>query len=377
MIDAIDSLSFDEGLMNLCAEYSTANERRDVDLGFNVFALVSEMYQRENLHSDILKTLLDPNGAHGKGAVFLEKFVTFLQHFRPTIAFKDYGNACVERENGRIDILVADYESGHAIIVENKINGAPDQKEQIPRYLRHVESKGLTCDAIVYLRPFGTSKPDTTGWRKNDVRTVSNLLTVVPAYSEYGHSLFAGWLQPCIEALPDADDAKFILKQYALLIKKIGAQNMNKPMMERFYQKMLEADHFQSAISLKSMLDDFPFFRAQHLQDHFQYDLEPYTRCEIYKEYNVYFTGFEVEGAHLDIEMEQATSVFSLWDRNDRAGERGHAEAMLTKMGIRADYSREEGHFRKVFQFPSDETALYEHVRAFKKRLIEVNPQVS
>lgn len=59
-------------------ELCTRINRPPEDLGFNPFALMSDMYYRENFHSDIIRAILDPNGPHRENGLFLLSFVNLL-----------------------------------------------------------------------------------------------------------------------------------------------------------------------------------------------------------------------------------------------------------------------------------------------------------
>ena len=100
-----------EEVSKLANEYSKNRANRDVDLGFNAFAIISDIYHRENLHSDVIKAFLDPKGKHGEGDRFLRAFLEYLSAIDTIgarITPENYSNARIEREEGRIDILIAD-----------------------------------------------------------------------------------------------------------------------------------------------------------------------------------------------------------------------------------------------------------------------------
>lgn len=72
---------------------------------FNAFSLSSYNTHYENFHSDIIKAILDPQGKHGEGNLFLELFIEYLNtHFNLNLNIADYIDSSVERENGRIDV---------------------------------------------------------------------------------------------------------------------------------------------------------------------------------------------------------------------------------------------------------------------------------
>lgn len=47
-------------------------DKRDTSLGFNAFELVSDIYRRENFHSDIMCAIINPRSKHGEGLRFLQ-----------------------------------------------------------------------------------------------------------------------------------------------------------------------------------------------------------------------------------------------------------------------------------------------------------------
>lgn len=59
-IRALEQFVCDAELSALAGEYNANLKKRDVDIGFNLFSIISELYYRENFHSDILKALIDP-----------------------------------------------------------------------------------------------------------------------------------------------------------------------------------------------------------------------------------------------------------------------------------------------------------------------------
>lgn len=69
-----------DAIFTKLAQKHEANLRkRHVDLRFNLFAIVSELYYRENFHSDILKAILDPTASHYEETSFLNLFLGFIR----------------------------------------------------------------------------------------------------------------------------------------------------------------------------------------------------------------------------------------------------------------------------------------------------------
>ncbi len=363
----------DQSLRVLSYQYTLNLKKRNFDIGFNLFGIISEKYHQENFHSDILRAFIDPEGGHRGRDRYLRLFLEFLCSLGAKIDISIYTNVHVVREKGRIDLLIKDEDSKRAIIIENKINGAEDMPQQIPRYLEYVKTSGYTCDAIVYLRLNSHERPDTTGWTAEERKEVNSLLKVVSAYNETKDDLFNGWILKSQYA-PGDPDAQHILRQYAGIIKKLGGNIMNKPLMEQFYTKMLVGENHRAAMALKSMLDDFILYRVERIIDTFKNDLSPFTKIANCDDENAYFSGLEVGPAHygIDVVAETEGYIFQFWDRNDENGTNGLAKKMLKSMNCLNEYTCEGGLFKKQFAFPSQEAQLFEHVKEFKQKLVDV-----
>jgi len=397
-----------EEIRKLANEYSINRANRDVDLGFNAFAIISGIYHRENLHSDVIKAFLDPKGKHGEGDRFLRAFLDYLATIDPIgkrIVPENYSNARVEREEGRIDILISDESSKHAIIIENKINGAGDMPLQIPRYL--VKAKDYHCDAIIYLRLHGKGGPDRAGWSEEQKEEINRLLMVVSAYDELDSDLYLGWIEKCAKDLDSTphlgkhgNEAVFLLRQYGLLIKSLGKYAMNKPIMDRFYNLMRDKCRYQVALEIKStledlriqldedrhkiaktvgnMLDDLPAYRAERIIERYQSNCEPFSNVKLEYGKKVLFNGMLWDNSEfrIDIDFEPVFTSFGFWDRNDPVGKNGKARDILSKMDVLDEYEVKDGSgfFVKKFNFPEDDEALIQYIQSFKRKLTDASP---
>ncbi len=365
----------DQELVALSSEYAANLKRRRVEIGFNLFELISDVYYRENLHSDILRALLDPEGKHQMGGKYLRLFLEFLRSQGAAVDVSQYEQAQVEREKGRIDVRILDQKSKRAIIVENKINDADDQPRQLPGYLEQVRNLGYNCDAIIYLRLNGLTRPDTSDWTDEDHKLVQPLLTVICAYDDSDRDLLSGWIRKCESASVGNPDAQHVLRQYGDLIKKLGGNVMNKPIMEKFFNIMVTGENLKTALSLRGMLDDLILYRVERIIEKFRNDLAPFNTIKNYLNCDAYFFGLHWQKAHLgiDIGVEPESYAFQFWDREDRGGANGHAKAILEQMGCLTEYSvLEGGMFTRVFPFPSQDQELLDHITAFKRRLREI-----
>ena len=124
---------------------------------FNVFDLIDP---DENKLSDVLADLLDPEGKHGQGDLFLRLLFKQLDLGSDAKLAKD---ATVHREaptHGilkylrRIDVLV---EAGMLLAIENKVDSI-EQSEQVKDYLehlRHCTQVRPALSMLIYLTPDG------------------------------------------------------------------------------------------------------------------------------------------------------------------------------------------------------------------------------
>ena len=106
---------------------------------------LDQVSKKEDAHSDIIAGLLNPQGSHRQGNVFLKEFIEKSKLDIP-IEEIDWESISVTREKGvynekgslrRIDILVkGSYQNkkSFALIIENKLNGAGYQPNQLEDY---------------------------------------------------------------------------------------------------------------------------------------------------------------------------------------------------------------------------------------------------
>lgn len=372
-LNSVQRLIDDRQMGALRNAYQTNLKKQAVDIGLNLFVLISDIYHRENFHSDILKVLLDPTSPHKEGDKYLRLFLEFVTFKMPGLDIDpaDYIGAAVLREQGRIDLLILGGKPRNkAIIIENKMNGAPDRPQQLPRYLQYVKDKGGDCQAIVYLRLNRLQHPDTTGWTEAQQTEIKEKLLCVTAYSDLPDDLLNGWLYRC-EKASEHIDALLILRQYGTLLRKLGGNVMNKPLMEKFYSLMLSEENYQAARSLHAMLDDLILYRVETLIARFQNDLAPFTAIGNHQNYDAYLYGFLREEIHfgIDLIVQLESDRFQFWDRDDREGVNGHARLLLQEMNCLEEYRVTGGMFTKEFAFPSQQQALIEHIVAFKNQM--------
>jgi len=108
----------------------------------NIFQIL-DISQVEIRHSNFLSWLLDPNGTHGLGEIFLTKFLLELTASEKAAALDEFGvgklnftNAEIRREWQKIDLLII-FDT-LVVCIENKIK-SHDHSNQLSRYKETVD----------------------------------------------------------------------------------------------------------------------------------------------------------------------------------------------------------------------------------------------
>ncbi|EAK0440621.1 PD-(D/E)XK nuclease family protein [Campylobacter lari] len=142
---------------------------------YNPLLKVLPAHDEVNLHSGILKSLLDPSENHKQGRLFLDLFLK-------EIKLEGWDNVKVLKEYKNIDIYI--HNGTKHIILENKI-WAKDQNEQIARYIdtlieeenvSYKDIKNIENIAVIYLTPYGDRDPSENSLNGWNIENVENEL---------------------------------------------------------------------------------------------------------------------------------------------------------------------------------------------------------
>lgn len=286
----------------ICREYERSKQQ-DQDDSFNVFYLISDLYYRENFHSDIIAFLLDTREKHGYRNKYLSVFISLLKTLGCVIHQENYKDAvAVREEENRIDILVMSKSSKRAIIVENKINNAGDMPRQLPRYYDYVTKElRYHVDAIVYIPLDRNKTPDLLDWTEEDKKNVLPLLINIPAYDKSEKNLVEDWLHP-LESITSNIDVLSTLRQYSRLIKQLNLNNMDTVILEKFYNQIKEGDNLKMAQSVRNMLNDLPSYLALRIFDKYRNRSAPFSKFWLYHPHWLIFEG-SINDLYLKIDI--------------------------------------------------------------------------
>lgn len=215
---------------------------------FNIFSVMNMEKNEVKTHSAIIGELLNPNGKHGQGSVFLKLFFEEIEELKNIRNF-NFKNAKVSVEefigrknenedfSGFIDIVIKD--SSNIIVIENKID-AKDQLEQLKRYKNHYP----TC-ILLYLNLEG--EPPTID---STVDLIKDKDFHIITYRDN----IKIWLERCYKESIEQPILRETIKQYLYLVKKLTNQTMNNDMSQEII-KEIQKD-FKSANEIKNNFDN-------------------------------------------------------------------------------------------------------------------------
>jgi hypothetical protein len=254
---------------------------------FNLLLASSDVYYRENFHSEIIAAILEIPNYRWNFFDLLNRLVSDV--IRP----QNYSEVLVKVEDGKIDILVEDQRSKHCIIIENKLNNAGDQPRQIPRYVDRQQSRGFRIDAVVYLSLDGSKRPDRSTWTIPDTELCEPIqFAYLTAFNNTTSDLVNGFLVSSMTTNRSVQELSF-LQQYKDLLEYIGRNQMDMLLMEKFYQQISDIEKYQTAQSVKSMLNDLTTYRRERLYNHFVNNYSPFDGIQRWSINDTLFVGIK------------------------------------------------------------------------------------
>lgn len=386
IIDNAVDVSFkfiNEDMLQRYEEYIENNNFEDND-DFNIFELMSDKFYRENFHSEILKFLL-------------ENYEEFFDNFLELINIKDkkeYLNAEITNEEARIDILIKSEKK--AIIVENKINWAPDQIEQLARYYEKVKNghngeQGREVEKIVYITPSKDKEPDEQTFGKDEKikKEIKDRLEKIISFDGSENDLVS-----CLEKSRDKlkenlEKAKnnldsedfnklFFINHYIEILKRTGVGDMSevelnffKEIMEKYktdkdiFKKINYIAEMCSNNNLAKILNDY--FISKLGMNNCGYNKEEGSySCQYWLDYNkdkkenafsITIHSYKISKVHL-----------TLWDNNENIN-----NILKTVIKKEAEYLIKEGLTDAgiIFNIPDEEDKLFDLVSKLKKAFDE------
>ncbi len=204
-------------------------EEASID-SFNIFSILRNSTDEVNLHSKFIYELLNPNGSHRQGNLFLKLFIEEIE-----IDFPYFG-ATLSKEKFKIDILIES--NRKVIILENKIE-TQDHSNQLSSYLNRVKEIGYRDENIylIYLTLFGEEP------REEKIRErVINI-----SYSEN----IKNWIESCIKEVALLPTLRESLVQYLSLINRLTNQSQHKGFILEVKEFLLQNDNLKTILNIE------------------------------------------------------------------------------------------------------------------------------
>ena len=188
---------------------------------YNIFTLFHDFSDEVNLHSNFIASLLDPNGDHYKGDLFLKLFLETCDIDDFSI---DTSTATVFKEFKHIDIYISDGKKH--IILENKVY-AKDQPTQIARYIKAIQKEGVKESdsvkdediCVLYLHPDG-KLPDDQSFGDYHAKLLGENPSIKFKVISYGKEILS-WIDKCKNEVSNITDLNVFLSQYKDVIEMI------------------------------------------------------------------------------------------------------------------------------------------------------------
>lgn len=212
-------------------------------IDFNIFSITKMETKEVNTHSAMIAELLNPQGRHHQGDVFLRLFIDNVLGLTG-IDPPDYAKASVIAEHyigelGRIDIVIRLPQ--HLIVIENKINAA-DQKNQLVRYSEWMAKQVQTERHLYYLSKYGGEASELSHGGKTKYTPISYQTDITY------------WLELALKEVAMVPMVSGAILQYLSLVKKITGNMGNNKKMELIKLLLSNEAHLEAAMDISSVI---------------------------------------------------------------------------------------------------------------------------
>lgn len=221
---------------------------------FNVFSILG-MESREIRHSALLAELLNPNGSHDQGAVFLRLFFEMLREdcesqFKWELSETELAQFSViaeaDSDDGRIDILIE--KDDKCVVIENKIY-AGDQERQLGKYYDYAKKKYEDENIVViYLTLAGNEPGKYTLGKELDKKKVLQI-----SYKKH----IIKWLNICLKEVARLPYIRETLFQYQFLLKKLTNQTHREEFFMETNDLFSKNENYKLILSLRESMKKF------------------------------------------------------------------------------------------------------------------------
>lgn len=229
---------------------------------FNIFSIMSMERNEVYTHSAIISELLNPNGNHGQGDIFLKAFIEIINNKIVRENEIPYLSNCevlkehtikefsqIKPCSGRIDIYITNKKQ--SIIIENKID-AESQPDQLLRYYNYAVNKYKDKFWLIYLQKTENNHTNddldySCGFTENfsNINSYSTKNKIIKITYENEILL---WLKECLKHTSNLPMIRETINQYIHLVNKITSQLNNNIMSDEIINIIAENPEYVKAI---------------------------------------------------------------------------------------------------------------------------------
>lgn len=345
-------------LQSIVSSYKEVQKGKRLN-AWNLFNLSSYNNQRENFHSDVIASLLDPNGMHKEGDKFLMLFIDFLnEQHQCDISSSDFVNSWVPREKGRIDIGIFNHESKCCIIIENKMNNATDQDMQIERYIDYARGYKFNVNVVVYLSLDGLKQaPNIDG--------DNSIVKSIPAFG-LAKCLVNGWLEKCLEKCSNRNSSSFIV-EYIKLVKQLAHNVMDEDVKYQFYHFVSSVENFNGVKDIIGLFRGLTDYRRDHFRRQIT-NYNPFKRSAYYQygdNRDCLFEQFNLDGYSLKLDVwfiSDGSAKLYFWVPNfqekDPQAAFNKMTEVLTSVDMLSDFYVENHKYLKYYNISENDNSI-------------------
>lgn len=212
---------------------------------FNIFSILKAERKEVETHSRFIYELLNPNGSHGQGSLFLDLFVEHALEIEATNIQnpKREDITLFNDANRRIDFTISS--DNYLIAIEMKID-AGDQYEQLYDYYKELEKRRLKSQEIkMYYLTLSGESPSQSSLKELTEDQYTNI--------SFKDNIIK-WLDISIQKSANKHVLREALLQYKNLIEKLTTTN-NEAEMKIVDEIILSEDNMTAAINISNALN--------------------------------------------------------------------------------------------------------------------------
>lgn len=273
MIKLMDNLRYFLKEINLLREQFI--KQAESQERFNIFTTLLSVDDEVYLHSRFISSLLDPKGTHNLGQLPLK---LFLDAIHSNLIFSESVEVVPNNESKceykEIDILIRDYNSKSAIIIENKIGARDSNHEdrgQLEGYYQIILSDGFHPDNIeVYYLTTDRHEPS-----QESVCTNGNTPELAEKVRciDYSREI-SFWLTSLTKEAYYKPYLRETISQYLNLIKEM-TEDINIEERKELAAMVGKTD--DNLYSAKLLIENFPHI-CWHTMDNFNHEMQEMLR---------------------------------------------------------------------------------------------------